>query len=230
MFEISKKFIETYPEAHVGLLVMHDVMNLPSHPALDEKKREVEQTLRDRFGGMEPGDLDSTPPLNTYNAYYKKFDKTYHVSGQLKSVVFKEKAIPSVASLVEAMFIAELKNGLLTAGHDLDQVQLPLTINVAAGNELYYLMRGTEQMLKPSDMFIADAGGILSSVIYGPDQRTQISSSTKNVLFTVYAPGGVPPGEVERHLQEIRDLVLLVTPQAGVDFLQVFGGNSETIH
>ncbi len=58
-------------------------------------------------------------PLPAYASYYRAFDKTYHVLGQLKSVAVKGKAIPSVAALVEAMFIAELHNGLLTAGHDL---------------------------------------------------------------------------------------------------------------
>mgnify|MGYP002345732620 CR=1 FL=1 len=226
MFEISRQFTETYPDAHIGLLVMRNVENVPSHPALEENKRGVESALRDRFAGMEPGNLDSVHPMSVYAAYYKRFDKTYHVTGQLKSIVFKDKSIPSVASLVEAMFIAELKNGLLTAGHDLDQATLPLTANVATGNETYTLMRGAEQVLKPNDMYIADARGILSSIIYGPDQRTQIQPSTKNVVFTVYAPAGVKPDELETHLQDIRDLVRLVTPQAKVELLQVFGENS----
>ena len=226
MFEISRQFNETSPDAHIGLLVMRNVENVPSHPALEENKRGVESALRDRFAGMEPGNLDSVHPMSVYAAYYKRFDKTYHVTGQLKSIVFKDKSIPSVASLVEAMFIAELKNGLLTAGHDFDLIQAPITINVAAGNELYCLMRGTEQALKPNDMYIADAKGIVSSIIYGPDQRTQISSSTKNVLFTVYAPGRVFPDEVELHLREICDLVTLVSPQATVELLQVVGGKA----
>lgn len=44
---------------------------------------------------------------------------------------------PSVAALVEAMFIAELKNLLLTAGHDLDAVELPLKLDIARGGERY---------------------------------------------------------------------------------------------
>ena len=226
MFVITGRFSETYPDAHIGLLVMRDVQNPSTRPALEETKRMVERSLRERFASMEPGNLDSVHPMSKYAAYYKRFDKTYHVTGQIKSVVFKDKSIPSVAPLVEAMFIAELKNGLLTAGHDFDLIQAPITINVAAGNELYCLMRGTEQALKPNDMYIADAKGIVSSIIYGPDQRTQISSSTKNVLFTVYAPGGVFPDEVELHLREICDLVTLVSPQATVELLQVVGGKA----
>jgi DNA/RNA-binding domain of Phe-tRNA-synthetase-like protein len=72
-------------------------------------------------------------------------------------------------------------------------------------------------------MYVADAQGILSSIIYGPDQRTQIIPETKNVLFTIYAPEGIDPAKVEKHLGDIRDLVLLVTPNAKVEMLQVVG-------
>jgi hypothetical protein len=44
-----------------------------------------------------------------------------------------------VAALVEAMFIAEVKNMLLTAGHDLDAVQLPITLDVSKGDGRYIL-------------------------------------------------------------------------------------------
>ena len=120
--------------------------------------------------------------------------------------------------------MAEMKNMLLTAGHDLDVLQLPLTLNVSKGTETYALMRGDEQTLKPDDMFISDQSGIISSIIYGPDQRTQITSSTHNVVYTVYAPGGVAKSTVLQHLEDIRDDVRIVAPRSDVEILQVFGG------
>ena len=61
--------------------------------------------------------------IQAYAAYYERFNKTYHVQLQLESVALKGKSIPRVSALVEAMFMAELENLLLTAGHDLDVVQ-----------------------------------------------------------------------------------------------------------
>lgn len=226
MFSISKSFSERYPEAHAGILVMRDVQNPGAHPELETRKRELERDLRAQFSGSDPKTLGSTPPIAAYTAFYKRFDKTYHVLGQLNSVVFKEKSIPSVSALVEAMFISELKNSLLTAGHDLDQVRSPITLNVSGGEEHFTVMRGVDQTLKAGDMYIADQQGILSSVIYGPDQRTQITADTKNALFTVYAPKGVDPLAVENHLKDIRDLVLLISPRAKLEMLRVFGSSS----
>ena len=72
-------------------------------------------------------------------------------------------------------------------------------------------------------MFIADSAGVISSIIFGPDQRTQINPETRNVLFTVYAPAGIDEEAVFNHLQDIAGNVTLVSPKATVVENQVYG-------
>jgi DNA/RNA-binding domain of Phe-tRNA-synthetase-like protein len=129
-----------------------------------------------------------------------------------------------VAALVEAMFMAEMKDMLLTAGHDLDALHLPLTLDVATGTERYTLLRGEEQVLKPGDMMIGDQNGVISSILYGPDQRTQITPDTRNVIFTVYAPPGIDEQTVVQHLQGIQENVMMFAPQAQVELLKAYNG------
>ena len=225
MFTVTEAWKAAYPDAHAGILVMQNVQNPSTHLELESRKKELEAQLRTQYSGQDRKAIESISTITAYNAYYRQFKKTYHVQAQLESILFKDRPIPSVAALVEAMFMAEIKNLLLTAGHDLDILQLPVTLNVASGNEQYTLLRGQAQALKSGDMFMADQAGVISSIIYGPDQRTQITASTRNVLFAVYAPTGVSPDAVEAHLQDIRDHVLIVSPDAMVDVLQVFSGN-----
>lgn len=222
MFKVTELWKTTYPDAHVGILILRGVDNPSTHPELEDHKKELETRLRAQFSGQDRKTLEKLPTIAAYNAYYKKFKKTYHVQAQLESVVLKDRDIPSVAALVETMFMAEVKNLLLTAGHDLDQLKLPVTLNVASGDEVYTLLRGQEQTLKSGDMFMSDQEGVISSIIYGPDQRTQITASTRNVLFAVYAPAGVSVDALQHHLQDIRDYVLVVSPDAKVGMLQVF--------
>ena len=120
--------------------------------------------------------------------------------------------------------MAEIKNVLLTAGHDLDTLQLPLTLDVTNGTESYTVMRGENQIVKAGDMMISDQTGIISDIIYGPDQRTQITESTRNVVFTVYAPAGIEETLIMQHLQDMRDYVLVIAPEAEVKLMQVYGG------
>jgi DNA/RNA-binding domain of Phe-tRNA-synthetase-like protein len=223
MFEVTSAWKSSFPDAHAGVLVMRDVINPAHHPELEKRKAEIEEQLRQQFSGQDRAAMSNHPILQAYNTYYRRFKKSYHVQLQLESVAWKGKSIPSVSALVESMFMAEIKNMLLTAGHDLDKLQVPLTLDVSKGTERYTLLRGDEQLLKPDDMFINDQSGVISSIIYGPDQRTQITADTRNVVFTVYAPAGIEEQTVRHHLEDIRDYVTLIAPQAQVEMLKVFG-------
>lgn len=221
MFTISSALKSSYPEAHAGILVIKNVSN-PAHcSALDIQKETLENQIRERFLGKDRAAIQAIPVIQAYNAYYKPFNKTYHVQLQVESIAFKGKHIPAVATLVEAMFMAEVKNMLLTAGHDLDVIQLPITMDIAKGDEHYTLLRNQEQTLKADDMYMADKAGIISSIIYGPDLRTPITENTRNVLFTIYAPPGISTDIIEQHLKDIQQNILLVTPEADTELLQI---------
>ena len=222
MLTISKKIKTIYPEASLGILAMKDVSNPQQHEGLDQRKLKIEDNLREQFAGLTRADLKNMEPINAYRDYYKKFKKSYHVLFQLESIVFKNKSIPKVAALVEAMFMAELKNLLLTAGHDLDAVKQPVQLDAANGIEKYVMLNRQEKELLPGDMFISDSGGIMSSIIYGPDLRTRINPGTQNVLFTVYAPPGVKKSKVLQHLQDIRDYVHIISPDSKVELIKVY--------
>ena len=226
MLSASERWRAAYPGACVGVLAMSGVANPETSPELEARKEALEVDLRSEFASSSHDQLKSHPQLAPYTAYYKRFDKTYHVQHQLESVVFKGKSIPRGAALVEAMFMAELKNLLLTAGHDLDSVQGEIAIDLAAGTETYVVMSGQEQPLKQGDMFIRDEGGVLSSIIYGPDHRTRIIPATTRVLFTVYAPAGIPEQKVRDHLGALREFVLAVSPAARVDQAEVVDAGS----
>ena len=224
MFEVTSAWKSAYPEAHAGVLVMRAVSNPAHDPALESRKAALEEQLRSQFSDQDRATIASHPILRAYGEYYRQFKKTYHIQLQLESIVLKGKSIPSVAALVEAMFMAEMKDLLLTAGHDLDVLHLPLTLDVATGTERYNLLRGEEQVLKAGDMMISDQNGVISSILYGPDQRTQITPVTQNVIFNVYAPSGIDEQTVIGHLQGIKENVMIFAPQAQVELLNVYKG------
>jgi DNA/RNA-binding domain of Phe-tRNA-synthetase-like protein len=223
LFLVSQAWMAAYPHAHAGVLAMRGVTN-PSHdPSLQARKAELEQELRGRFAGQDRAALQAHPLLRAYHEHYRRFGKTYHIQLQLESIVLKGKPIPMGAALVETMFMAELDSLLLTAGHDLDSLRLPLTLDVANGSENYVLLRGAPETPKKGDMMIHDSEGIISSVVYGPDQRTQITPETRNAIFTTYAPEGIAADDITRHLEKIQDNVRLIAPGAQVEMLRIFG-------
>jgi DNA/RNA-binding domain of Phe-tRNA-synthetase-like protein len=222
MFSVSEACKATYPGAAAGILVMKNVANPARHSEFDGHKEEFQQQLQSRFAGYDRVGLKALPTIQAYNTYYKRYKKSYHVQLQLESVALKGRSIPRIAALVEAMFMAELNSLLLTAGHDLETVQQPIRLKVAEGTESYTLLNGKEQLLKTDDMFMADAEGVISSVIYGPDRRTRIKPETRQVFFGVYAVPGVANQTIQDHLEDIRDNIMIFAQEAEVDLLQVY--------
>lgn len=222
MLEVSDRWRAAFPGAHVGVLALRGVVNPERDPALEERKAALAERLRARFAGQDRRAIEQLPAIQAYNAYLRPFKKSYHVQLQLESVALKGKAIPSVAALVECMFMAELEDQLLTAGHDLDALALPLRLDASQGGETYTLMRDALQELKPGDMYIADGQGVVSSIVYGPDRRTRIVPETRNVAFTVYAPAGIGAEAVRAHLATIRGHVAAFAPSAALAHEQVY--------
>lgn len=223
LLTVTQVWREAYPGASVGILAMREVTNPQRHRALDERKARLEAALRARYSQMDRATLRALPTFAAYADYCRRFRKSYHVQLQVESIALKGRSIPAVAALVEAMFMAELDSGLLTAGHDLAAVVMPVRIDVATGEETYRRLNGQEQVLKSGDMYIADRRGVLSSILYGPDARTAIGPATERVLFTVYAPAGIEETAVRGHLEEMRDYARLIAPGAAVDELEVYG-------
>ncbi len=207
---------EAHPGASVGLIAMRGVTNPASNDRLNELAAALEDNLRSRLGTADRETIRAMPPLPAYAAYYKHWGQRYHVAMQLESVAQKGKALPRVAALVEAMCIAELRNLLLTAGHDLDALELPVRLTVGTVKS-YLAPNGQEMTVKAGDMFIADARRrVLSAIITGPSDISRIGPETTAALFYAYAPPGVDSGLVDAHLDEIERNVRLIAPEADV--------------
>lgn len=222
MLIITESLRNEYPGGFIGAVVFKNAVNPERSQRLEEKREELETALRNRYGHLNRPDLGTTEPIKTYVDYYKRFKKTYHVLLQLESVVFRNKSLPNVSPLVEAMFMAELKNQYLTAGHDLDRIKLPIRVDVSQGNERYTLLNGQEKKLIPGDMMMTDGNGIISSILHGPDHQTQIKKGTKDVIYVVYAPPGIKENSLNDHLQDICQYVQVVSPDAVLELQQIY--------
>jgi len=213
MIELSARWQKQAAEARVGVLCVVNVSNLPEHPGLVAAGKELEEELRELYDDCDRQSLRDLPVYSAYDSFYRNFRKTYHVQLQLESVVLKGKSIQFPSALVGAMFLAELKTGLLTAAHDLAALELPLTADVAQGNESYQRLGGENQVLKAGDLFVRDGEGVISSVIYGPDHRTRIQPGTNQAVFTTYGPSGISRKQVLEELEILEGYLRIFAPQ-----------------
>src|SRR6266481_9102496 len=206
-----------HPRAMIGLLEFSGVENTQSSPKLDERKRETEAHLRERYKGFSRQEFLALPVMSAYEQYYKRFNKTYHVQLQVESVVQKGKSLPNVTPLVDANFVAEVETLVLTAGHDAAKLQGAVSIDVSRDGDQMTQMNGALKPLAAGDMIMRDANGVCCSILYGQDDRSPISSATSHVLYVAYAPAGVPAEVVDGQLRQIEENVRLFSPKVSIE-------------
>ena len=205
----------------LGILIMTDISSPDHHESLDRLKENLENEIAEKYKTVSRKELKELYPLDAYVSYYKTFGYTYHVLPQLESIAHGKK-IPRVIPTVETMFMAEVKNMLLTAGHDLEQIRLPLELKTAETDEIYTGISGRQSVTVPGDFEIRDNTSILSSILKGPDQRTCITSQTRQALFIIYAPEGIRQNTILNHLDDIESYIHVFSPGATAPMKKVF--------
>jgi len=203
-----------HPGAVIGLLELSSVENARPSLELDDRKRETEARVRERYQGFTRQEFLALPVMAAYAQYYKRFNKTYHVLQQVESIALKGKHLPNVSPLVDSNFIAEMETLVLTAGHDVGKLHGGVSIDVSRDGDQLTQMAGTPKAIRAGDMIMRDTEGICCSIIYGQDNRSPISFETSHVLYVAYAPLGVPAETVEAHLRAIEEHARLVSPLA----------------
>ncbi|MFX1517159.1 MAG: phenylalanine--tRNA ligase beta subunit-related protein [Promethearchaeota archaeon] len=190
---------KAYPESMFGSLIVREAPNKKEHEALETRKRELEQQIREATGEVKDFEM-----IRYYNSYFRTWKKTYTYPIEYQiNTIRKGRQLPQVSVLVDSMFIAELNNMILTSGHDLDGIQGDLAFDISRGNEQYLKINGKEQDLKKGDIFLKDEESILACILFGPARRTSISQKTKNALYFAWCPQRINEAQVKTHLNEI---------------------------
>lgn len=222
MLKISDTVKELYPQIKFGIMVVQK--NDDSENREDFKY--VEQTelskLKEQNKDYERKNFVKTEPACYYRKYYKKFNKTYPVLLQMESLLFKNSKIPDAGPFIEPMFLAEVKNLILTAGHDFEKIKFPLQIDAANGGEVFTGISNFNQTLVKDDLFLSDNKGVLSSIMNGPDYHTRISSNTKKVMYFVYGMEGLEEYQIMQHMKQIENYIKIYSPSSETTFMKLF--------
>ena len=214
---LTSEFRAALPSGIFGALVVRGCPNRTRALALPPVQREVEDRLRRRFPGES---IDADPVAQAYAGYFRRFGSRYPVVHQAKTIL-AGRPIESPSALVEAMFTAEVDSLVLTSGHDLDVLAGSLTVDVARDGDRYTKINGKEQALKPGDMVVRDAEGVIASVLYGPDFRTRLREESSAALFGAWCPVGLTAAAAEVHLDFLAALLRQEWPDAAIEPVRI---------
>ena len=142
-----------YPRAVFGSLKVYNQKNTRQDQRLEDRKRALEEQIRNTYP-----DPREDSVIQSYNDYYGKWEKTYPIEYQIKSLKSGRK-FPRVSVHVDAMFMAELGNRILTSGHDQEAIKGDPVFDLADEGEPYTKLNGEEQSLKKNDVVLRDEEG-----------------------------------------------------------------------
>lgn len=199
----SDRLESMYPAVPFGELMVQN-LRPDHHEAFGEFVQREITRIKPDFENYEREKFVKTEPMCYYVKYFKKFRKTYFVLQQIESIFVKNHIFPETISIVQALFLTELKHGVLIAACDTDQMKTPYVIDVALGGESYTGFQGGIITLKEGDILLRDAEGIVVSNIYGQGMRTRVSNNTENVMFAIMGVEGVTRTVVESALDSLQ--------------------------
>ena len=215
--DLTPEFERAYPDGVFGALTVRNCPNRPRAAAIAADQRTIESRLRERFT---ENAIDADPVAAAYARHFRRFGARYPVAHQARTVLAGH-PIESTSALVEVMFTAELDSLVLTSGHDLGALRRPLRVDVGQAGETYTKLSGKPQAIRPGDMVVRDAEGVIASVVFGPDLRTRLREDSTVALFGAWCPLGVPPARVEAHLAMLAALVRREWPEAAAGEPQI---------
>lgn len=214
---VSEDLSKYFPDLKVSTIEVRNLDNKKLDEELEKEKRKIEASIRANSKEFLESDV-----IKKYNEFFKKFGKKYPIEYQIKSIV-EGKSFPSQYTVVESMFMAELKNMYLTAGHDLDLISGSLNTTITRDGEEYTNISGKEMKLKAEDIVTKDENGIISSVLYGPDRRTRITEKTRNYLFFAYFPYGEEDSKIKNHFEDILKYIKIFDNELERSEIEIYG-------
>lgn len=159
MLKFDDKVALSLPGCKIGILIMRHIA--PEFSIRNAAEAEEINQLKEKYDHLSRKELKKLEPIQSYSAYYKKFSQSYPVLAQLESILQNKKSLHSKSGLLQTMFLWELASMLLTAGHDLTQLYLPLKLTIASGTESYRSISEKDITAIKGDMIICDQKIIL---------------------------------------------------------------------
>jgi DNA/RNA-binding domain of Phe-tRNA-synthetase-like protein len=151
--------------------------------------------------------------IHRYDQFFQEWGYPCPLPGHFKRTV--EMGFPIVNLYIDTHIMAEMSQGILMAIQDLDRFQGLWKLDLASDGESFQGVSGKSILCKEGEIVLRDDGGIVCSLYQGPDFRTKIDSSTKNIVIYVFTA----PGILEEHVEKGLQLAL--------EILEKFGGGKD---
>jgi DNA/RNA-binding domain of Phe-tRNA-synthetase-like protein len=206
-----------------GAVVLRGVSVGPAGAGLrDEIACEVDR-IRARYGEGGSADLRSSPEIQGLYAVFRAVGvKPRRQPPSIEKLIqyaLRKGDLPVVNNLVDAYNLMSVRTNLSMGAHDLDRIELPVTLTTFTGNESFIpLGMGGEssQAVRAGEFGYVDAAGrVLCRLDVLQAEFSKVTAETRNALLIIEATASVAVDRLRRAFAETLAFLELHSGGAG---------------
>ena len=197
---ITEAYHQRFPDLAFGIGTIQACTYFEKSDAFKLFKRELLRKMRRRANLAQ---LEER--INLYDQFFKDWGYPCPLPGHLKRTI--EMGFPIVNLYIDAHIIAEMYQGILMAIQDLDRFQGEWKLDLAKEGETFDGVSGNMIRCKEDEIVLRDGEGVVCSLFQGPDFRTRVGPTSKNVVVYVFTAPGIQEEKVSNGLQLALELL-----------------------
>jgi DNA/RNA-binding domain of Phe-tRNA-synthetase-like protein len=205
---ITNAYRQRFPGLAFGIGTIQDCAYFEKSEPFKLYKRELLRKMRRRANLAQ---LEER--IHLYDSFFKEWGYPCPLPGHFKRTV--EMGFPIHNLYIDTHIMAEMSHGILMAIQDLDRFEGPWRLDLAREGETFQGVSGRMILCKEGEIVLRDEKDIVCSLFQGPDSRTKIDPSSRNIVVYVFTAPGIAEVQVSDGIQ------------LALDILQQFGGGKE---
>jgi DNA/RNA-binding domain of Phe-tRNA-synthetase-like protein len=137
--------------------------------------------------------------INLYDRFFKEWGYPCPLSNHFKRAV--EMGFPIVNLYIDTHIIAEMVHGILMAIQDLERFHGGWKLDLAREGETFQAVSGKTILCKEEEIVLRDEEGMVCSLFQGPDFRTRVEPTSRDIVVYVFTSPGIQEDQVSSGLQ-----------------------------
>ena len=191
---ITDAYRQRFPGLCFGIGTMQDCAYFEKNEPFKLYKRELLRKMRRKATLAQIEER-----IGLYDRFFKDWGYPCPLPNHLKRTV--EMGFPIVNLYIDTHIIAEMCHGILMAIQDLDRFEGNWRLDLAKDGETYQAVSGKIHLCKEGEIVLRDEREMVCSLFQGPDSRTKVDETSKNIVVYVFTAPGVEEEHVSNGLQ-----------------------------
>jgi DNA/RNA-binding domain of Phe-tRNA-synthetase-like protein len=191
---ITNAYCQRFPDLSFGIGTIQECTYFEKSEALKLFKRELLRKMKRRAYLAEVEER-----IQRYDRFFQEWGYPCPLPGHLKRTV--EMGFPIHNLYIDTHIMAEMNHGILMAIQDLDRFEGPWRLDLANEGETFVAVSGKTIICKKDEIVLRDEKEIVCSLFQGPDSRTKVDPSSKNIVVYVFTAPGIEEEHVSNGIQ-----------------------------